>query len=303
MSFNVHILGCGSATPSVRHLPSSQVVEYNGNLFMIDCGECAQLSFRRQSLNFGRLRHIFITHLHGDHVFGLLGLLSTLALNDMQGTVTVYIFPEGIELIKKMLETFSHTPGYNLEFVPLSVGKKVIYEDKNLTVETFPLCHRVPAVGFIFREKPKARHLIGEMLEFHKVPIRDRAKIKEGADFVTDDGRVIPNSWLTKDPDASKSYAYCSDTIYNPGVVRSVAGVDVLYHEATYADDMASKASHRGHSTARQAGQAAAQAGVERLIIGHFSNAYAGKEQILLKEAQQEFPNTILANEGLTVSI
>lgn len=304
MGLEVNILGCGSASPSLRHLPSCQVVNHNGNLFMVDCGEGAQLSMRRMGLKFSRLRHIFITHLHGDHVLGLPGLLSTLALCETKGEVHVYMPAEGVELMRMMIEQFAHALTYHLEIHPLKIGKALIYEDKSLTVETIALCHAVPAVGFIFREKPKPRQMRGDMLEFHKVPVSQRAAIKAGADFVTDDGRVIPNSWLTTDPPPSTSYAYCSDTIYNHGVVEAVAGVDTLYHEATYADDKAPLAAQRGHSTARQAGQAAREAGAKRLIIGHFSNSYAGQEHILQQQAEEAYgAPVIVADEGKTFAI
>lgn len=303
MSLTVNFLGCGSAAPSLSHLPSCQVVNHNGTLFLVDCGEGAQLSVRRMGLNFARIRHIFISHLHGDHLLGLPGLLSTLTLNDMAGEVHVYMFAEGIELLKRMMDVVAHPPCYDIVYHELKVEKKVVYEDKSLSVETFPLNHTIPAVGFLFREKPKLRKLRGDMAEFYNVPVRQRQAIKEGADFIAEDGRIIPNSWLTENPDPSASYAYCSDTIYNPGVVNAVKDVDVLYHEATYGDDKAQNAAARGHSTARQAGRAAAEAGAKKLIIGHYSSSYAKREDELLQQAKEEFPNTELAWEGKKIEI
>lgn len=270
---------------------------------MVDCGEGAQLSMRRAGVKFTRLHHIFISHLHGDHILGLPGLLSSLMLIDYTGEMHVYMLPEGIDVIKRVLDTFAHTPTYTLVFHPISTGKHVIYEDDSLTVETFSLCHLVPAVGFIFREKPKKRHLKGDMVEFHQVPIRLRESLKLGADFVKEDGTVIPNRALTTDPNPSRSYAYCSDTMYNPGVVQAVSGVDTLFHEATYGDDKADKAAMRGHSTARDAGKAAAEAKVGKLVIGHFSKSYNGMERMLLEQAKEEFDNTLLANEGLEFEV
>lgn len=299
----VHILGCGSATPSLKHMPSCQVVEHNTRLYMIDCGEGAQLGMRKAGLKFSRICCIFISHLHGDHVLGLPGLLSTLALHDFNGEVHVYMMQEGIEVIKAALAVFSHEPGYSLEFHPIEMKAGVIYEDDALTVETFPMPHTLPAVGFIFREKPRPRPLKADMLEYYKVPIRERAAIKQGADFVDDEGRTIPNRWLTSDPPVPRSYAYASDTMKSKGVEKAVAGVDTLYHEATYADDKASVARERGHSTARQAGQCAAAAHVGKLVIGHFSKQYSSDESPLLNEAREEFPNTILAKEGLVYDV
>lgn len=299
----VHILGCGSATPTLKHMPSCQVVEHNTRLYMIDCGEGAQLGMRRAGLKFSRLRCIFISHLHGDHVLGLPGLLSTLALHDFNGEVHVYMFQKGIDVVKMVLEAFSHEPQYTLVFHPIEAEHGVIYEDDALTVETFPMPHSTKAVGFIFREKQRPRPLRADMLEYHKVPISDRAALKEGADFVAEDGTVIPNRYLTTDPPPARSYAYASDTMKSGAVDRAVSGVDVLYHEATYADDMKASARERGHSTARQAGQCAAAAGVGRLVIGHFSKKYADDESILLRQAAEEFPNTTLAHEGLIFNV
>lgn len=303
MAFNVTILGCGSATPSLKHLPSCQVVEHNGNYFMVDCGEGAQLSLRRAGIKFGRLRHIFISHLHGDHVLGLPGFLSSLSLHDFSGEMHVYMMPQGIEVMKQIMSVFSHTPGYTLVFHALDNAERVIYDDDSLTVSTFPLDHGVPAVGFLFREKPRMRHLKGDMVEFYKVPVSERHNIKAGADFVTDDGRVIPNAWLTTDPEPAVSYAYASDTAYSHKVAEAVKGVDTLYHEATYANDSADKAARRKHSTAEQAAMIAKEAGARQLVIGHFSKMYNSDESPLLAEACAVFPNTIKACEGLKIQV
>ena len=209
--FQVNILGCGSATPSARHQQSCQVVDFRDKLFMIDCGEGAQSGFRRMGLKFSRLSHIFISHLHGDHVFGLPGLLSTMSLHDIQGTVTIHIFREGAELLKSWMDFFNRQCSFNIVYDIIEPGeRRVIYEDSGLTVETFPLYHRLPCSGFIFREKPKLRHLRGDMVKFLSIPISLLQGIKEGADYVKPDGIVIPNDRLTTPPDPSVSYAYCS---------------------------------------------------------------------------------------------
>ncbi len=303
MAFNVTILGCGSATPSLKHLPSCQVVEHNGSYFMVDCGEGAQLSLRRAGIKLGRLHHIFISHLHGDHVLGLPGLLASLSLHDFNGEMHVYMMPQGIEVMKQIMQVFSHTPGYTLVFHALDNATRLIYEDDAITVSTFPLDHGVPTVGFLFREKPRQRHLRADMAEFYKVPVSKRHAVKEGEDFVTDDGRVIPNSWLTTDPEPATSYAYASDTAFSPKVIEAVRGVDTLYHEATYANDRADKAAQRKHSTAEQAATVAKQAGVGQLVIGHFSKTYNSDESPLLAEACVVFPNTIKACEGLKIKV
>lgn len=301
-NFSVQIIGCGSATPSLRHLPSCQVVNHNDRLFMIDCGEGAQLQLRRQKVKFSAIRHIFISHLHGDHFLGLPGLLSTLSLHEIGGTVHVYMMQEGIDWIKEFMRISRHHASLNVEFHAIERKNALIYEDDTLTVETFPLYHGVPCVGFIFREKTKPRKLLGDMVEFHDVPIYKRHEIKLGADFVKPDGTIIPNSYLTTAPEPSKSYAYCSDTCFHQGVIDAVKGIDTIYHEATYADDKAEKAKARGHATARQAAMVAREADVKKLIIGHYSKSYPD-ETAHLQQASEIFPNAIAANEGMKIDI
>lgn len=300
--FKVNILGCGSATPSLRHMPSCQVVDHRDRLMMVDCGEGAQLAMRRMRLKYSRLNNIFISHLHGDHCLGLPGLLSTMALHDTEGTVTVHTFAEGAELFERIINFFCRERSYDLRFNIIKPEHAVIYEDKSLTVETFPLYHRVPCVGYIFREKPKLRHINREMVDFYKVPVAMMHSIKEGADFVLPDGTVVANERLTTPAEPAYSYAYCSDTVYNPLVAEAVKGVDVVYHEATYTDDDAEKARQRGHSTAGEAAKIALEAGAKKLIIGHYSKSYAD-ESGHIADACRIFPDTIAANEGLTIDI
>lgn len=299
----VTILGCGSATPSISHMPSSQIVEHNEHLYMIDCGEGTQLQLARYHIRIGKLNRIFISHLHGDHMLGLVGLLSSLTLHDFGGTLHVHIHAAAIPVIAQSLKLFSHTPSYDLQFHGLPAQRQVIFEDKALEVEAFPLHHQIPCMGFIFREKPKPLALRGDMAEYYNIPFLQRAAIKEGADFVTADGTVVENRFLTLPAPHSVSYAYASDTIPHPEVANAVRGVDLLYHEATYGDDKAPVARARGHSTARQAAEIAAQAGVKQLMIGHFSKSYNGRESALLAQARDVFPNTILANEGLSITL
>lgn len=300
--FRINILGCGSATPSLRHQPSSQVVDFRDRLMMIDCGEGTQLAMRRMKLKFSRLSHIFISHLHGDHVLGLPGLLSTLALHGKTGRVTVHTFPDGIEVLQRVVEFFCREPGYEIVFEPVPLEGGVVYDDDALTVTAFPLYHRVPCVGYIFSEKPKPRHLIGDMVKFLDIPVSKLHGIKFGDDFVKADGTVVPNDRITTAPDPSMSYAYCSDTVYDKRVARAVAGVDTVYHEATYIDADMQKAHDRGHSTASEAARIALAAGARQLILGHYSKSYENEKQHLA-EASAIFPNTILANEGLTIDL
>ncbi|MDE6288007.1 MAG: ribonuclease Z [Muribaculaceae bacterium] len=301
--FRIHYLGCGSATPTVRHLPSCQVVEFRGRLMMIDCGEGAQLQFRRQRLKFSRLNHIFISHLHGDHFLGLPGLLSTLALHGVGGTVTVHTFAEGADILQRILAVFCRELGYELKFNIIEPKRAVIYSDKSMTVETFPLKHRVPAVGFLFREHPGERHIIGDMARFLEIPLSQLPAIKAGADFVRPDGSVVPNERITTPPSPAMSYAYCSDTVFNPAIADDIRGVNTLYHEATYLDDSAYKAAARGHSTASQAGRLATLAGAKRLVLGHYSQAY-DSDELFAEEASTTFDGEVIAaHEGLTIDL
>lgn len=304
-NFSVNILGCSSASQSERHQQTCQVVDFRDKLFMIDCGEGAQAMFRRMRLKYSRLGHIFISHLHGDHFFGLPGLLSSMAMQGEHGVVTVHTFAEGAELLDSWMSFFNRQSPFEIRYDIIVPGeRRMVYEDSGLTVETFPLFHRVPCTGYIFREKPRLRHLNGEMARFHGVPLWQIPSIKAGADFVKPDGSVVPNTLLTSAPSPSGSYAYCSDTMFSPSVAADVSGVDTIFHEATYGSEFEAMARERGHSTAAQAARIAREAGCRRLVLGHFSKRYAQTgEEPLLREAQAVFPDTILANEGLTIEI
>ncbi len=302
--FDINILGCGSATPSLRHLPSSQIVNFREKLFMVDCGEGAQLQMRRMGLKFSRLGHIFLSHLHGDHVFGLPGLLSTLDLHDKGGRVVVHCFAEGRKVLKPVLDYFCRETGFEIVFEDIDPkGAGVLYEDQSLTVSHFPLYHRVPCTGFIFREKPRDRKYLAETGRFHGVPAYEIARIKAGADFIREDGRVVPNAVLTADPAPPLSYAYCSDTMPDSRVAQAIEGVDVLFHESTYDSSLRQQALARGHSTAAEAARVARQAGAKVLVIGHYSKRYTD-EQPLVDEARAIFgPAVIGATEGMRLSI
>lgn len=272
---------------------------------LIDCGEGAQLSLRRWHMKFSRLTDVFISHLHGDHFLGLPGLLSTLSLHDKGGRVRVHIFEEGADLLRRTMALVSHDLPYEIEYdiIKPSKDSQILFEDKGLTVTAFPLYHRTPCVGFRFDEKTKPRHLDGEMAKFLQIPVSQLAAIKAGADFIREDGTVVPNERITRPADPSGSYAYCSDTMFNPAVAEAVRGVKTLYHEATYTGpDMQTLAAQRGHSTAAQAAEIARLADAERLIIGHYSKRYENAEQHLA-EARAIFPNTIAADEGMRIEL
>lgn len=297
--FEVDILGCGSATPTTQHNPSSQVVNVREKLFMVDCGEGTQLQMRHSRLRFGRLNRIFISHLHGDHCFGLLGLISTLALLGRTGDLFIHSVAGLEEILRPQLDFFCKDNPFEVKIETFDpVKSEVIYEDKSAQVRTIPLNHRVPCAGFLFKEQEKEAHLIPEMIKFYSIPIKELAKIKLGADFVTNDGIVVPNARLTRPATPSRSYAYCSDTAYSEKIIPIIEGVDLLYHEATFTQEDASRAKTTGHSTAKQAAEIAKLANVKKLMLGHFSARYTNNN-ILLDEAKVIFPNTILANEGL----
>ncbi len=296
------ILGCGSATMTPRHQPSCQVLNVRDNLMMIDCGEGAQLAVRRMKLKLMRLNHIFISHLHGDHCFGLPGLVSTMALLNRTNSLTIHTFKDGAELFSQMLDYFCRERPFEVRFNIIDTHKRVIWEDDAMTVTTFPLVHRVPAVGFLFREKPKLRHIIGEEVKRLGIPHYAMNSLRQGLDWRTEEGVIIPNEQLTTPADDAISYAYCSDTKFSKRVIKHVEGVDWLYHEATYDESLRLKAHKRYHSTALEAATVAHEAGVKRLILGHFSKRYLD-ETPLLNEARTIFPNTILANEGLTLDL
>lgn len=302
-TFELHILGCGSALPTMRHLPTSQVIHVRNKLFMIDCGEGTQLQLRRSKLSFSKLNHIFISHLHGDHCFGLIGLISTFGM--LGRTARLYIHsPHGLKsLMAPWLDFFCKNLGYEIEFMEFDTSEPtIIYEDRSMTVETIPLNHRIPCCGFLFAEKPLPRHIKRDMIDFYQVPTYELNRIKNGADYTLPNGEVIPNERLTSAPTPSRRYAYCSDTAYHPAIVQQIRGVDLLFHEATFGNEALARARETFHTTATQAANIAQQAQVGKLIIGHFSARY-DDETPLLKEAQEVFPNTSLARENDRIDI
>lgn len=301
--FEVHILGCGSALPTMRHFPASQVVNVREKLFMIDCGEGAQLCLRRARLKFNRLNHIFISHLHGDHCFGLPGLISTFGLLGRTTALHVHCPSDLEKILIPLLNYFCKNMSYQIEFHPFRTDRtETIYDDHSLTVETIPLRHRIPTCGFLFAEKPLLRHIRREMTDFYGIPVYELARIKSGADYVMPDGTVIPNERLTAPPTPPRRYAYCSDTLYLPRITEQIRGIDLLYHEATFSQADQARARETFHTTAVQAGEIARTAGVRQLVIGHFS-ARCEDENILLDEAAAVFPHTLLAQEMMKISI
>lgn len=270
---------------------------------MIDCGEGTQLQLRRQHIHFSFINHIFISHLHGDHSFGLIGLISTFGLLGRTAPLHIYADPMLEKVMRPQLDFYCKDIKFPLFFHSIDASRhNVIFEDNTITVETLPLNHRMPCCGFLFREKPKRRHLIGDMASHYNIPTYLRQSIKDGADFITPDGEVIENRRLTKDADPSRSYAYCSDTRPCPEICKYLKDVDLLYHEATFAESEKERARITHHSTAREAAEIALKAGAKRLVIGHFSSRYDDEEE-LQAEAREIFPDSICANEGSIFSI
>lgn len=301
--FEVNILGCGSALPTTRHFSSSQVVNIREKLFMIDCGEGAQLQLRRSKLKFTRLNHIFISHLHGDHCFGLMGLISTFGLLGRTAQLHIYAHADLEKLLQPQLDFFCKGMTYEVVFHNIDPTQAaVIYEDRSVTVTTIPLRHRIPSCGFLFQEKKTPNHIIRDMIDFYRIPVSQMNKIKNGEDYITEEGVVVPNNRLTTPSAAPRSYAYCSDTLYLKSIIPQIEGADLLFHEATFMSTDDARAKETYHSTASQAAQIAKEAEVKQLVIGHFSARYED-ENLLLKESQAVFPQTILAKENLRINI
>ena len=295
--FRVHILGCGSALPTLRHYPSAQIVELREKMFMVDCGEGLQLQLRRLRLHFAKVSSVFISHLHGDHCFGLIGMISTFGLLGRTANLHIYANEQLGDMLHRQMDFFCRDLGYEVVFHPIDASsRQVIYEDRSLTVETIPLTHRLPTCGFLFREKPSLPHIRRDMIDVYQIPTSQIMNIKNGADWTTADGELIPNSRLVVPAAPPRSYAYCSDTRYMPDLHLQLKGVSTLYHESTYGEDNLQMAQKYYHSTARQAAMVARDAGAGQLILGHYSSRY-NDERVLLDEAREVFGNVRLSNE------
>ena len=301
--FNINILGCGSALPTTRHLATSQIVDLRDKLYMIDCGEGTQVQMRRMRVRFGRLAHIFISHLHGDHCFGLPGLISTLGMLGRTGELVVHGPKEVETYLRPVMDLFCRGMEFEVRFNPVDTrSHSLVMEDRSLSVYSIPLKHRIPTCGYLFAEKPKEAHIIREMTDFYQVPVRCMKDIKQGQDYVTPEGEVVPNSRLTRPAAPPKRYAFCSDTAYNRSIIPIIEGADLLYHEATFAECDLARAKETFHSTARQAAEIARDAHVKRLVIGHSSARYEDLSE-LHREAEAVFPGTILGNEGTVIPV
>ncbi len=295
--FQVHILGASAATPtSLRHT-TSQVLAYNNKYFLLDCGEGTQMQLRRLKLPMMKIDNIFISHLHGDHYLGLPGLLFSMHLLGRKKDLNVYAPPGMQQIIEVQFSLSQLVPQYKVIFHELIAGGQQIYEDRYLTVDTMEMEHRIPAYGFLIKEKEMNRNLRKESILKFKIPREQMAAIKEGADLVRAGGKTIPNHEITEAPPLPRSYAFCSDTSYTEKFLQQIKGADLLYHEATFLHDKAAIAAEKTHSTTIEAATLAQKAGVKQLLLGHYSARYNDLE-LFTEEARQVFADTLLAEEG-----
>lgn len=301
--FEVVILGCGCALPTSRHFNAAQVVNLRNKLFLIDCGEGTQIQFRRNKLNFNKLGHIFISHLHGDHFFGLMGLISTFNLLGRTAQLYVHAPAPLRNILQPQIDYFCQEMNYEVILDEIDSTKhQLIYEDRSVEVWSLPLNHRVPCCGFLFKEKPLKKHIIADKIKQYNIPIYAINSIKDSKDYTLSDGTIIPNDQLTTPADPTRSYAYCSDTRYLPQLAEYLQDVDILFHEATFGEDKKNLAFATYHSTAAQAATLAKECHAKKLFIGHYSARY-DDENILLNEAREIFPETFLTKEDEIIQI
>ena len=295
----VSILGCYSATPRTITNPTSQVLEINNQMYLIDCGEGTQVQLRKHKIKFSRINQIFISHLHGDHFFGLIGLISTFSLLNRPNDLHIY-GPKGIkEIILLQIKLSKSYTKYNLFFHELeSDQSELIFEDDKIAVYTIPLKHRVYTNGFLFKEKPGLRRINIEAATEKNIDVCYFNKLKQGSDLKQEDETIIKNESVTFDPLPTQSYAFCSDTVYNEEMIPLIENVDVLYHESTFLEQDIEKCIPTGHSTAIQAAKIAKKAKVKNLILGHYSTRYSDIN-LFKKEADTVFEPTFLADDGL----
>jgi ribonuclease Z len=303
MKFEVTILGSSSATPIYNRNPTSQALNINDRLYLIDCGEGTQQQMLRFDIKASRIDHIFISHLHGDHYLGLVGLLSSMHLNGRKKELRLFGPEHLLEIINLQLKYSETTLQYPIEFTTTNADKaEVIVDNEDVVVETIPLDHRIACTGFLFREKKRQRKLLKDKLEELQVPVQYYTALKKGKDYIAENGEIYKNDTLTIDSEQPKAYAYCSDTIFNPQYFQQINNVNLLYHEATFLHNMLDRAGETFHTTALQAAQIAVQTQAKKLLIGHFSARYKNLDE-LLDEAKSLFPSTELAIEGRTFVI
>lgn len=304
MPFQLIVLGTSSALPTSNRYPTAQVLHVLGRFFLVDCGEGTQTQMRKYKIGFSKINHILISHLHGDHFFGLIGLISTLVLLGRTNDLHIYSHSP-LQTYTSAQIQFLYPDGipFKIIYHPLNFKKEqLIYEDKKVSIFSFPLNHRIPTCGFRFEEKAALPNLLPEKIAEYQIPIRDRQRIKEGGDFLTVDGRSVPHAELTASKHRPRSFAFCSDTKYDESYIESVKHVDLLYHEATFAKENQDLARSTFHSTGEDAARVALKAEAGNLIIGHFSARYKD-HQAILNEAQVIFPETRAITEGDVIDV
>ena len=296
--FEVQLLGTNSALPAFGRHPTSQILSIQKYKYLIDCGEGTQMRFQKFGVKPGRMNQIFISHLHGDHFYGLIGLLTTLGLIGRTRPLDIFA-PQGLEeIIRVQTKYAGGDPPFSIRFHVIDTEKhQLIFENNQITVHSIPLDHRVPTSGFLFREKEGERKMIGSTIEEYNIPYGAIPAIKKGEDYITPDGQRIANTLLTEDPTPPRSYAYCSDTRFKEDIIPIIAEADILYHESTFQENLIEKTIPTGHSTARQAAEIAKRAKVGRLILGHFSSRYEDINSFA-EEAQAVFPEVVAGVEG-----
>jgi ribonuclease Z len=302
-TFELLVLGSSSATPASDRNPSAQLLNICERYFLIDCGEGTQIQLRRFRARFQNIAHVFISHLHGDHFFGLPGLLSSMHLLGRQKEINIYCPGQLKELIEQIILVANTQLRFSVRWHFTSMdGLQLLFEDQKLQVFSFPLRHRIHCTGFLFREKPLPRKIDKERLTALDISLADFQKLKSGFDVVNNKGEHISNAFATVDPPTQRSYAYCSDTVYTPELAEFVKGVDLLYHESTFLEDNAERAAITFHSTARQAATIARDAGVKQLLLGHYSTRYPELSRFQA-EASEIFPDCLLATDGKIIKI
>ncbi|MBR6660564.1 MAG: ribonuclease Z [Bacteroidales bacterium] len=303
MNFTLTTLGSASALPTCDRYPSAHVINIRGRLFLIDCGEGCQIQLRRAGISFLKIEAIFVTHLHGDHIFGIYGLLSTMALMGRSASLTIYAPFMFSSILKHFNEMFADGVKFEIKHIVLSgKSKNLIYSTRNFEIYSFGLNHRIDTFGFLFKEKEPQRNIHKWLIERDKLTLREIALLKNGENVIRENGEVLENEYYTYLPFTPRSYAHCSDTAPFEGEADLVKGVSLLYHEATFMDDLASMAKATCHSTTYQAAKVARDANVGKLIVGHYSSRYSDLDKII-KEVREIFPNSELSKEGKVFEI
>lgn len=298
---SVTILGNNSAVPAFNRHPTSQVVSHDGTNYLVDCGEGTQIQMIKYKVRRGKISHIFISHLHGDHYFGLVGLINTFSLLSHKQEMHVFAPAPLQQIIEMQLKVADNTLSYPLHFHTLTEAG-VLVDDEKIKISCFRTNHRIECYGFVFEEKQGKRKLQIEKVRKLEIPVSFYSSLQNGLDYITPRGKVIPNDTVTSAPEPGKKYAFCADTKYDETIIPFIYGADLIYHETTYLDNMREKAEERFHSTTKQAAEIAGKAMVKKLLVGHFSSKYSTLDAFV-QEAREVFPNTDLAIEGNTYEI